>query len=227
MFLTRFQLNPQRRGGRKLLASPQAMHAAVLAGFPHPEATEAGRVLWRIDAEDHAVYLYIVSPGRPDLTHLVEQAGWPTTETWTTQSYLPVLDRVQPGQRWAFRLTANPIRVLPPAPGEKRGKRMGHVTPLHQQEWLLQKSESNGFQLTTRVETDALGATRTAVDGLLVGNQLTRRFDRESSSVTLKTVTFDGVCEVTDRDRFVHALTRGIGPAKGYGCGLLTIAPVP
>ena len=38
--------------------------------------------------------------------------------------------------------------------------------------------------------------------------------------------TFEGMLTVTDRDAFVHALTHGIGRAKGYGCGLLTIAPV-
>ena len=130
MFLTRFSLNPVRRGARKLLGSPQAMHAAVLAGFPEQAGTERGRVLWRVDTDEHRVTLYIVSPDKPDLTHLVEQAGWPTTETWLTRPYEGVLERVAPGQRWGFRLTANPVRVLAPEPGEKRGKRVGHVTPV-------------------------------------------------------------------------------------------------
>ena len=34
MFLTKMPINPRRRGARNLLASPQALHAAVMAGFP-------------------------------------------------------------------------------------------------------------------------------------------------------------------------------------------------
>ena len=34
MYLSRMYLNPQRRQGRALLASPQKMHAAVLSSFP-------------------------------------------------------------------------------------------------------------------------------------------------------------------------------------------------
>src|SRR6266542_152290 len=100
MHLTRFRINTIRRGARKLLGSPQAMHAAVLSGFAR-----------RVDQHlDRQVTLYILSPGQPDLTHLVEQAGWPTTETWLTRPYQPFLDTLQAGQQWAFRLTANPTR---------------------------------------------------------------------------------------------------------------------
>ena len=34
MFLTRVYLNPYRRGCRRLVLSPQRLHAAVLASFP-------------------------------------------------------------------------------------------------------------------------------------------------------------------------------------------------
>ncbi len=34
MFLTRFRVNTARSGARRLLSSPQAMHAAVMSSFP-------------------------------------------------------------------------------------------------------------------------------------------------------------------------------------------------
>ncbi|MEW2132979.1 type I-E CRISPR-associated protein Cas6/Cse3/CasE [Streptomyces sp. NPDC005435] len=34
MFLSRFRINTARPGARRLLSSPQAMHAAVMSSFP-------------------------------------------------------------------------------------------------------------------------------------------------------------------------------------------------
>lgn len=217
MFLTRFQINPHRRQTRALLGSPQVMHAAVLACFPDATSTEAGRVLWRVDREAEKVFLYAVSPAQPDLTTLVEQAGWPTLSTWETRAYDGLLGRVAEGQRWAFRLTANPVYSLPPAPGEKRGKRLAHVTAEQQLSWLSRQAERFGFRigLTGRIEEE-----------VVVSRRKTVTFARKSATVTLAQATFDGVLEIVDRDLFVGALTQGIGPAKGYGCGLLTLAPV-
>ena len=49
MYLSRMYLNPQRRQGRALLASPQKMHAAVLSSFPPIPVESDERVLWRLD----------------------------------------------------------------------------------------------------------------------------------------------------------------------------------
>ena len=113
MYLTRFRINTERVGARKLLSSPQTLHAAVMSSFAELPAQQDGpRVLWRIDrSARHRTHLCIVSPGRPDLTHLVEQAGWPTAPDWDTREYGPLLDSLRPGQQWAFRLTANPAPV--------------------------------------------------------------------------------------------------------------------
>ena len=77
--LTRIYLNPARRGGRKLILNPQAMHAAVRAAFPPDTDESRGRILWRLDHHEHAHTLYIVGPERPDVANIVEQAGWHTT----------------------------------------------------------------------------------------------------------------------------------------------------
>ncbi|MDU3568371.1 MAG: type I-E CRISPR-associated protein Cas6/Cse3/CasE [Cutibacterium avidum] len=52
------------------------------------------------------------------------------------------------------------------------------------------------------------------------------RFRRRGSMVTLAVTQVDGVIHVADADAARGALTCGIGPAKGYGCGLMTLAPV-
>lgn len=230
MFLTRFQINPHRRGAGKLLASPQVMHAAVLASFPDAAVTEEGRVLWRLDASGPRQLLIIASPARPDLTHLAEQAGWPSLKPgWETRDYDPLLDRLANGQRWAFRLTANPIYALAPEPGEKRGRVVAHRTVEHQLRWLDRQAERHGFALVSQ-EIDRLSAeTGEPVSALIPTSRVSRsevlRFARGNHTVTIRTAVFDGLLDIIDATAFRKALANGIGSARAYGCGLLTIAP--
>lgn len=220
MFLTRFQINPARRGARKLLSSPQAMHAAVRAAFFAAEDYEHvdARTLWRLDTPTTAtVYLYLASPGRPDLTHLVEQAGWPTTqEVWTTRDYDPLLRSLASGQRWAFRLTANPTHNGR-KPDAKDTQRFAHLRETDQVKWLLDRADSHGFALATQQDGQP---------NLRLHQRNTQSFKRDMHTVTIATATYDGILDVTDADAFRRALVSGIGHAKAYGCGLLTIAAV-
>lgn len=220
MYLTRFGINPARRGSRTLLASPQAMHAAVLAGFPPGTgagAGTAGRVLWRLDrGEHHRTDLFVASPTEPDLTHLVEQAGWPTTATWQTRDYRPLLHRLTTGQTWTFRLTANPVRSARVKEGQDT-QPVAHVTAGQQRQWLLDRTARAGFEVT---------AGAAGEPDVLVRDRRTLRFSRQRSTVTIAQATFDGVLRVTDADALRRTLVHGIGRAKGYGCGLLTLAPL-
>jgi len=216
MFLTRFPFNPRRRGAQKLLTSPHALHAAVQSGFPDPQPTESGRVLWRLDIAEPRAVLYVVSPERPDFTHLAEQAGWPTLGGWESRPYAPLLDRLEPGQRWAFRLTANPVRGVREKGQQVRGKPVGHVTVAQQEKWLRRRQEAAGFEIVGEEEASTLK---------VVGRR-TLHFRRQGDEVTLRVATYEGELTVTDRERLVRTLTHGLGRAKGYGCGLLTLAPV-
>lgn len=226
MFLSRVPLNPARTGTRKFLTSPQVTHAAVLAAFPPDRFAEPanapGRLLWRIDRRDLDIDLYVVSPTEPDFTHIVEQAGWPTTTAWTTRKYTPLLDRLTVEQQWHFRLTANPVRASVDRTENgplTRGKLVG-LNVTEQMRWLQDKSEPNGF---------TLGVCRSAdeeIPDVVITERSTRRFRRGSATVTLSTATYEGVLVVSDPEKLRSALVKGIGRAKGYGCGLLTLAPI-
>lgn len=219
MYLTRFDINKARRAARTLLASPQRLHAAVLAGFPateQPPASE-GRVLWRLDQHEHATLLYLVSPQRPDLIHLVEQAGWPTLQGWDTRDYQPLLNRLAAGQRWGFRLTANPVSNRRKTDTATRSQRFGHVTVAQQTAWLLERTQRLGFAVTTTTHDEP---------DVAIHRRETLRFNRQDHTVTLATAVFEGHLEVLDPDALRCALVRGIGAGKGYGCGLLTLAPI-
>lgn len=219
MYLTRFRVNTARRGARSLLASPHKMHAAVRAAFPTPEEYEnpSGRTLWRLDSPAPAtVHLYITSPGRPDLTHLVEQAGWPTIDTWDVRDYRGLLGSLAAGQQWAFRLTANPTRNGRKSPESPETQRFGRLREAEQIEWLTSRAERHGF--TVRDQRDG-------GPNLRVHRRETVAFQRAQRTVTLVTATYDGVLEIRDAAAFRRTLTGGLGHAKAYGCGLLTLAP--
>ena len=202
----------------KLLSSPEAMHASVQSAFP-PGSLEATmeRALWRVDrASGHEVSLYIVSPIEPDLSHVVEQAGWQNGAMWQTRAYRPLLERLAPGQRWLFRLRANPVFR-----GYKAGKEwadtkpLAHVTVKQHETWLLDRAANAGF----RVPDGPLGES-----DLRVTERSILKFFKGGHRVTIAVATFDGVLEVVDPPAMAATLTKGLGRAKAYGCGLMTLA---
>lgn len=221
-YLSRLRLNPARRTGRGVLGSRQAMHAAVLASFSGRLADRTSqRVLWRLDAGGGEVLLYVVSPEQPDFTHLIQQAGWPTLPTWETREYTPLLDRLTEGQLWQFRLTANPTRSRPVKEGAP-SQRFGHVTVAQQQSWLVSRAPRAGFEVQSAL--GPAGEPRPE-HALTVRDRVIDRFKRGSGTVTLSRVTFEGQLVVVDPPALRDTLTGGLGPAKAYGCGLLTLAP--
>lgn len=218
MYLSRIALNMRRKSTMAALASPQKLHAAVESSFP-PSPEKDGRNLWRIDKLDNDLYLLVLSNERPDFTHIVEQFGWPEADQrWETKNYLQIVERIETGQRWRFRLRANPVHSVKPAGGLKdpestqRGKVYAHVTVQQQEQWLMDRAEKYGFKLQE-------GSFR-------VVQREVRQFRRQRHPVTLGIATFEGVLEVADATLFRRALTSGIGRAKAYGCGLLTLAKV-
>lgn len=216
MFLTRFAMNPARRDARRLAGNPHSLHAAVMAAFSpemHAVPNVEGRILWRLDARKPAVTLYLVSPHEPDLTHLVESAGWPATEGWQTRSYLPLLDRLAADQTWRFRLTGNPVRRETTPAG--RTKVHPHVTAAQQEVWLADRLPTHGFDPIKGEDGQAL---------LQAVDRKTVRFAREGKTVTLVQASFEGLITVTDPVAARVCLVSGLGRAKGYGCGLMTLA---
>lgn len=231
MYLSRVFLNPLRRATRELAASPQRMHAAVLGGFAAGPSTDGGRVLWRLDRSAHRLELYVVSVDRPDFIHLVENAGWSTSQPDVTE-YGRFLDRISVSQRFIFRLRANTVRSTKDGVGEReRGRVVNVGSRQHQEDWLLARAASLGFAIPddpsdiTALDGEVLGRRN-----LVLTSRDTLRFARRSDGtrrdVTLSTAQFDGVLEVTEPDALRTALCVGIGRGKAYGCGLMTLAPL-
>lgn len=241
MFLTKIDLDPHRRQARKYLGSPQVMHAVIMKasstgvfsddteGSHHDH--DSGRVLWRVDEGAFGTTLYILSPRKPDVTQLEEEAAVAGTKA-RTLDYQPFLNLLEDEQVWAFRLTANPAYSASMGPGV-RGKRFGHVTAEQQIGWLLSRSTRNGFTIIDRDEgkrklNNLIGELETA--SVLVARRERPVFSRNrpdqpgKDRVTINRTVYEGILQITNAQTLRHILTNGIGPSKAYGCGLMTFA---
>jgi CRISPR system Cascade subunit CasE len=211
VFLTRIEINPNRRASQRALGSPHRMHGAVNACFP--PSGQPSRPMWRVDRTRAGTFLYLLSDVKPDPTGFVESHGWPVAAGWTTRSYTPVFDAIAQGRVFQFRVRVNPVRsVRDPDDRTARGRRVGHVTVDQQLSWFVGRSSSWGFSVGADVPTAEL------VDRKVWS------FDRSGQKVTVSTATFEGLLTVTDPDLLRSSLVGGLGPAKAYGCGLLTLS---
>ena len=218
MYLSRIEINPRRAKTRRALASPQILHAAIEACFPALGRT-GSRNLWRIDSLNRALCLLLQSGSRPDFTHIIEQFGW-MGQTWETREYAGFLSRLQNDAVWAFRLRANPTHSVNAedtgAENLSRGKVTAYATADAQLLWLAKRAPKCGFA----IERDSAGALI-----LEVTQSETNRFARQGKTVTINAVAFEGVLRILDAESLANAMKNGIGRAKAYGCGLLTLAP--
>lgn len=218
MFFSRVWLDPQRRGARRLLASPQRIHA-VVAKATNAIAPSA-RPLWRLDTTSGGLQLFVVSESEPDFTDMLRQIEVPVEDGWQTTNYGPFLEGIEHGQRWRFRLAANPVRSVRDVTNLgslPRGKRVPVIGSANLQEWLVTRAPKFGARVTA--DSFIVGARR--------GDDF-RKYDSDGAGkvrrVSITAVQFDGTLEVTDPNALRSALTTGIGSAKAYGCGLLTLA---
>lgn len=226
MYLTRIEVKTSSRAALRLLSSPYRVHASVESAFPagSPRADETGRILWRLEDAPFgdAAWLYVLSPQPPQLDDLIEQLGGRDAARGYTKDYTPVLSGIEAGQVWQFRLKANPVRKVLVDKGRSprdgvAGTIQGHVTVEQQRNWLMDRVERNGFCVRANASDEA---------DLIISHRRREEFRRGDARVTLTTAFYDGTLEVTDPVLFKKALGFGIGRGKGFGCGLLTIAPV-
>jgi len=210
MYLSRLTLNPRDRNARRDLSSPYELHSTLARMFADaPQQTE--RVLFRLERGENRVL--IQSRTRPDFSALPR--GY-CLHAECRDDYGEKLRAVVSGQRLAFRLLANPTSRVTLGEGDTKRKRRKPLLDWHAQEaWLRRKlAEEAGAQL--------VGGRAVILD--------TQRNEKRGShsgegTQTHVPVLFEGVLVANDPDRLRAAIENGLGSAKGYGFGLLSIAP--
>lgn len=188
------------------------MHGVVEAAVPHGgDGQPKGRTLWRVDPSrgDGATRLYIVSAGEPDVSVITRQAGFVDGTRDAARDYEPLLGSLSTGQSWHFRLTANPTRMDPVT-----RQRLGLLSEEGQVAWVMSHGRTHGYA----IPSDSLGPM------VVIASRELRHFQHKGATATIEVVTYDGVLEVTDPVLLRSALCNGVGRAKAFGCGLLTLS---
>jgi CRISPR system Cascade subunit CasE len=228
MYLSRLLLDPRNWAVRRDLADCQELHRTVMAAFPQIQPSDGSArerlgVLHRLEVDrrrNHLV-LYVQSLEKPDWSYL--PPGYleehPDLENPACKPVGEKYRGLKPGSVLAFRLQANPTRKVDKK-NQKDGPRWhGKRVELRREEdqiaWLRRKGAQGGFDLLgVRVQGQAKEQGRRPRSG------------GSGSPLTLAAVVFEGHLKITDADKFYQqSLTRGIGPGKAYGLGLLSLAP--
>lgn len=246
MYLSRLILNAANRQVRRDLSDCQELHRTILRAFPAVTGEAKARtefgVLHRLEAQARGdrLVLYVQSVERPNWSWLEAMDYLAPSSSDLPNLALKEVDagyeRLAVGTVLRFRLRANPTRkVGTPLKAERlagQAKGNGHRVPLvkleDQIDWLKRKGADGGFELLT-VRTTA-GVADLTTDGEIRETGRRPKPERgENGSAAWEQLCFQGVLfeghlRVSNRERFLETLRRGVGSGKAYGFGLLSIA---
>lgn len=218
MYLSRLILNPRHRRVQSELARPFELHRTVLSAFSSPLPPDE-RVLYRLDGDPRngVPWLMVQSQYAPDWGWARALRGYLLEGALPeTKAFAP---RLEVGDLLAFRLRANPTsKHTAPAklPGDgPRKVRLGILKEEAQRAWLARKAQLSGF---------AVVEVRVFQEGMQLGFEPAEGPDGRPRPLTHLAVRYDGLLRVTEPDRLLAAVREGIGSAKGFGFGLLSLA---
>lgn len=218
IYLSMLRLNLRSRQALSELRNPYEMHRTLSRGFGQAQDYANARCLYRVDAMpgDAMPIVLVQSLCEPDWQPLEELNGYLCCAA-QKKAFQPTL---AVGQTLSFRLRANPTvcrdgrrqSLWEPRPvGEsvtEQEERLKRVEASHDA-WMQRKAEAAGFEV---LRCDLLRD-----DPVSFGT-------KSGQQTTLNAVRYDGQLRVTDAERLHYAIEHGIGSAKGFGFGLLSLA---
>lgn len=223
MFLSRIHLDLCCKEARRDLASPYQLHSTLCRAFSPPEIKcPQGAFLWRLEPETNSLgypRVLVQSSKEPDWDGI-------SVKGWLAECDSPInllerlkLDSLHAGQRFRFRLRANPCMT-------RNGKRLGLLKQAEQEQWLVRKGEQSGFSLPLLMSFGYAEVEEERVDVRIAQEQMLKDKQHTNNSIRIFSVLYDGVLTVTKPDAFKEALQSGIGHGKVMGLGMLSIVPV-
>jgi len=199
------------------------MHATLCRAFALPDQKcPPGEILWRLEPEvgPDAWPKVLVQSRLP--------ADWSRVNVpdWLAQADPPIdlkdrlkLGSLQVGQRFRFRLRANPCVT-------RNHKRLGLFQLVDQEAWLARKGERHGFNIPRFPTSDLVRSGVVRFDVRVSPGQMLRGNQHSGNGIRIYSVLYDGILTVADPERFRLVLETGIGHGKALGLGLLSVAPI-
>ena len=232
LYLSRLILDTRQREAQRELADCSRLHARIMSAFPGaPDSANAREhfgVLYRLEQLDDPARarLLVQSNQPPDWSTLPAGYLAPPLDARGNPAIRSIEDeigRVRQGMLLRFRLRANPTKRISDRNVEQdarwHGKRIELRRAPDQLAWLERKAEAGGFRLLGVRIADAPPLPDVRVD------EAPKQYGRRAGArLSFGVAVFEGRLEVTDVARFGETLRGGIGSAKAYGFGLLSIA---
>lgn len=220
MYLSRIILDPRSRQVQRELADPYEMHRTLCKAFPNAnfKENESSGILFRVDIHPKTGVptLLVQSQQAPDWSfllddrknYLLDESALPLGVE--NPAWKEINPQFRQGQALAFRLRANPTKRL-----KENAKRIGLFREEDQLAWLERKIQAAGGRLVS---------ARITGKGELRGKLFTEKDD--ARRMRFVSAQFEGILQVEEPALFARHLAAGIGSAKGFGFGLLSVAPV-
>jgi CRISPR system Cascade subunit CasE len=239
LYLSRIHLNPHSRQVLSELTYPYEMHRTLLRAFASSAEDNVTlrqhcNVLFRVENDNMAgpITLLVQSTKKPDWSFLdnLDRYLWQSgsASAQGCKNILPFLQSFKQEQIFTFRLRANPTRRIARKDDPMKGKRVELALEKDQLAWLVRKGNTGGFEIPAQHSTDTEENTlpvicaRAATERKVYGR---KRREGKAHRITQAAVLFEGLLKITDAEAFLNTLTTGIGSAKAFGFGLLSLAP--
>lgn len=174
------------------------------------------RALWRLfpeQPEEKRAFLFRVEQQRPGQGALIllqsPTAPYPYDAATRVIAEPKRLDlsAMTEGLSLRFRLMANVIKTIRDSEDTERPIRVPLIKEEQQLEWLTRKL-----------------ADSAVIEAVTITPNTPLFFRRKGQAGKLATITFDGRLRVFDPDGFQRLMESGVGAAKSFGCGLLSVA---
>ncbi len=207
MYLSKLSLDPKNHQVQCEIANRYELHRTLTAQFPGMKREDIG-LLYRVELPDpnllNPIVLLVQTQPTPE---------WDDIHKRGMLSRSPQIKSFEPqftaSETFYFHLLGNPTKRIKQPDGSKR---VGLYDREEQQEWLLRKSERGGFKIDSVKLIDL---------GLL---ESTKRSNNRTFQIKHLAIRFEGILTVTDPMQFLRTLEKGIGSAKAFGFGLLSLA---
>jgi len=210
MYLSRICLDLSNRASLAVAADAYEAHRFVFAAYVD---AKAARPLYRVEAGLGGIAVIAQSLVEPDWGRAMSLVGARVTSE-VKRLVRPKLDA---GARFRFRLVANAVKTIDDALGRKDGqnKPKSVRVPLIRDDKLRAWLDGQGGKSGFTVERATVEKREPIVT----------RSGREGKAIRLATTAFEGILVVADGDELWDAIGRGFGHGKGFGLGLLSVAP--
>lgn len=224
MFLNRIHLDLRCKEARRDLANPYQLHSTLCRAFSPPETKcPQGAFLWRLEPETNLTgypRILVQSRQEPDWTGIPVKGWLADCDSPINLTGRLKLDSLQPGQRFRFRLRANPCVT-------RNGKRLGLLKQVEQEQWLVRKGALHGFSLPQLLAFDYSEMEDERVDVRISQEQMLKDRQHSDNAIRIFSVLYDGMLTVTEPVAFRSALQSGIGHGKVMGLGMLSVVRIP